>query len=114
MNAIEEYFDWYDEPIRSTLLFLRRLILTSSDAVTEKWLYGMPFYYYRGHRFCYLWVHKKYAQPYLGIVDGEMIDHPDLLKEHRTRMKILLVDPAKDIPGKKIEKILRVIMTKYT
>ncbi len=73
----------------------------------------MPFYCYRGKRFCYLWVHKKFNQPYLGIVDGNKIDHPDLLKENRSRMKILLIDPAKNIPVKKINAILKEALLFY-
>ena len=73
----------------------------------------MPFYYYNGKRFCYLWVHKKYKQPYIGIVDGNRIDHPDLLKEQRTRMKILLIDPQKDIPAKKIAALLKKVVKMY-
>jgi len=51
--------------------------------------------------FCYLWVHKKYGKPYLGIVEGKKIKHPDLLTEKRARMKILLIDPEKDLPAKR-------------
>ena len=70
----------------------------------------MPFYFYKGKRFCYLGVHKKYQQPYLGIVDGNKIDHPDLIIEKRARMKILLIDPNKNIPVKKINLILREVL----
>ena len=112
MNSLEQYFEYQPEPIKSTLLVLRNLIL-SHDNVTEKWLYGMPFYYYNGIRFCYLWVHKKYKQPYLGIVDGNKFNYPDLLKERRTRMKILLIDPKKDIPTKKITVLLKKVAKMY-
>ena len=73
----------------------------------------MPFYCYKGKRFCYLWVHKKYGQPYIGIVDGKGIDHPDLLVEKRARMKILLVDARKNIPVKKINYILKELLALY-
>lgn len=66
----------------------------------------MPFFCFKGKMMCYLWVHKKYKQPYLGIVEGARIRHPDLLQEKRARMKILLVDPAKDLPVRKINQIL--------
>ena len=55
---------------------------------------------------CYLWTHKKYKQPYLGIVDGKLIDHPLLITENRARMKILLFDPEKDIPIDMLSTIL--------
>ena len=45
-------------------------------------------------------------QPYIGIVEGNKINHPLLISEKRARMKILLVDPEKDIPLKLINGIL--------
>ena len=62
---------------------------------------------------CYLWVHKKTNQPYLGIVEGKRIKHPDLIIEKRARMKILLLDPSKDIPIKKINAILKEVLALY-
>lgn len=82
--------------------------------MSEKWQYGMPFYYFGNHRFCYLWVHKKYKMPYLGIVDGKLVNDPDLLSEKRSRMKILLIDPTKKIPVKKIEALLQKLMKIYS
>jgi len=73
----------------------------------------MPFYCYNGKMCCYLWVHKKYKQPYIGIVEGKSIDHPDLIIENRSRMKILLLDPVKDVPIKKIDKILKAMIILY-
>ena len=63
--------------------------------------------------FCYLWVHKKYEQPYIGIVEGKRIDHPDLLLEKRARMKILLIDSKKNIPLKKIGAIFKIVLNLY-
>ena len=71
------------------------------------------FYCYKGKMFCYLWIHKKYKKPYLGIVEGKKIDHPDLLIEKRERMKILLIDADKNIPVKKINFILKEILSLY-
>ncbi|SEQ89571.1 hypothetical protein [Pedobacter rhizosphaerae] len=53
-----------------------------------------------------LWIHKKFLQPYIGWVDGNLIDHEDLIQEKRAKMKILLIDPAQDIPKNKIESIM--------
>ena len=65
------------------------------------------FYCYKGKGFCYLWLHKSYFDNlYVGIVEGNKIDHPDLLKENRSKMKILLIDSAADLPVKKIKDIL--------
>jgi hypothetical protein len=113
LRPIDNWFLQKAEPLKSCLQFLRIHILQQDAAVTEAWQYGMPFYFYKGKRFCYLWVHKKYGQPYIGVVDGKMIDHPDLLVEKRARMKILLVDARKNIPVKKINGILQEVLALY-
>ncbi|PWS29878.1 DUF1801 domain-containing protein [Pedobacter paludis] len=105
LNPLDNYFEQKDEPIKSCLQHLRSVLLAYAD-VTEHWKYGMPFYYFKGKMFCYLWIHKKLLQPYIGLVDGNKIDDEDLLQEKRARMKILLVDHLEDIPKDKIESIL--------
>lgn len=107
LRPIDNYFLQNEEPFKSCLQFLREHILKLDSSVTEKWQYGMPFFYFNGKRFCYLWIHKKLRQPYIGIVDGKRIDDPDLLLEKRSRMKILLLDPRKNLPMGKINRILK-------
>jgi hypothetical protein len=113
LRPIDNWFLQKDEPIKSCLQFMREHILKQDSNITEAWKYGMPFFCYNGKMFCYLWVHKKYGQPYIGIVEGGSIHHPELLQEKRARMKILLLDPAKDIPLKKINGILKDILNLY-
>ena len=57
--------------------------------------------------------HKKCQQPYLGIVEGNRLHHPDLLMEKRSRMKILLFDPVVDLPMEKIKSILQEALDLY-
>lgn len=106
LNPLDNYFEQKDEPIKSCLQYLRSVLLACAG-VTEHWKYGMPFYYYNEKMFCYLWIHKKLLQPYIGLVDGNKIDDEDLLQEKRARMKILLVNQFEDIPKIKIESILK-------
>ena len=113
LRPIDNYFLQQEEPAKSTLEFLRQHILRFAPDITEKWQYGMPFFLYRDKRFCYLWTHKILNQPYLGVVDGKLLKHPDLLQEKRSRMKIFLVDPANDIPLKKVNAILREALNLY-
>ena len=93
---------------------MRKLILSHNSNITEAWKYGMPFYCYHNKMLCYCWVHKKYGQPYLGIVEGRKVHHPLLLQEKRARMKILLVDPEKDIPLETIQHILDKAISLYS
>lgn len=113
LRPVDNWFLEKEEPFKSCLQFLRGHILAFDTNITEKWTYWMPTYYYKDKRFCYLWVHKKFLKPYLGIIDGIRISHPDLLQEKRARMKILLVDPAKDLPMKKINGILKEVIELY-
>lgn len=113
LSAIDEYFLNQQEPEKSILLCLRHFILNFRPGIQEVWQYGMPFYTYNGKRCCYLWLHKKFKQPYMGIVDGIKIDHPDLMQEKRARMKILLLDPARDIPLDTIKNILNEVLALY-
>lgn len=113
LRPVDNWFLGKDEPVKSCLQFLRQHILTKYTGITEAWKYGMPFYCYKGKMVCYLWVHKKTGQPYIGIVEGNKINHPELIQEKRARMKILLLDAAKDMPVKKINTILKEVMSLY-
>jgi len=106
LRPIDDYFLQKDEPLKSCMQFLRERILKQNSNITEAWRYGMPFYYYKGKMFCYLWVHKKFKLPYIGMVDGQLIDHPELMQEKRARMKIMLFDPSEDIPVEDMDNIL--------
>jgi len=113
LRPIDQYYQTKEEPLKSCLEFLRAHILKQNANITEAWKYGMPFFCYKGKMICYLWVHKKYKQPYLGIVEGKKISHPDLLQERRARMKILLLDSARDLPMKKVNSILKQVIALY-
>lgn len=107
MKALDEYYHRLEEPLKSTLLALRDLILSIDPEITPEWKYGGPFFYYRGKMFCFLWMHKKLKQPYISFAEGRHLNSPYLLTEDRARFKILLVDPEKDIPVKRIQLILK-------
>jgi hypothetical protein len=106
MTDLDNFYLQMEEPVKSVLLALRSIILKHDKEITESWKYRMPFFCYRGKMFCYLWIQRKDGRPYLGIVDGKTIDHPKLQQGKRARMKILLVDPGKDLPIRTIKTIL--------
>jgi hypothetical protein len=113
LRDIDNYYLEKAEPVKGCLLFLRQHILNFDSNITEAWKYRMPFFCYKGRMFCYLWVHKKNGLPYLGIVEGGKIDHPDLIQEDRARMKIMLIDPYNDLPIGTVDKILEVAIKLY-
>jgi hypothetical protein len=113
MTELDNFYMQQHEPIKGTLLALREIILQQDKDVSNAWKYGMPFFCYKGKMFCYLWVHKKHKLPYIGIVEGKKIEHPSLIIEKRSRMKIMLLDPNKDLPLKTIERILQQALNFY-
>ena len=107
MKQIDDFYLKQDEPVKGVFLALREIILKQDSEITHVLKYGMPFFCYKGKMFCYLWIHKKYKQPYIGIVEGRKIEHPDLLIEKRSRMKIMLFEPNDDLPINTIREILQ-------
>ena len=105
-NDLDNFYLSQPEPSKSCLLALRTIILNQDKNITAEWKYRMPMFCYKGKMLCYLWVHKTLRQPYLGIVDGKLIDHPALVMEKRARMKIMLFDANDDLPIAIIEEVL--------
>jgi len=107
MDEIDNFYMAKPEPLKGCLLSLRDVILRSNPEITEAWKYRMPFFYFRKRMFCYLWVHKKTSLPYIGVVEGRKLSHPRLVQEKRSRMKIMFIDPTKDLPVRIILGILK-------
>ena len=92
---------------------MREIILQHNAELVEAWKYRMPFFTYRGKMFCYLWIRRNEPVPYLGIVEGKLLNDPDLIQEKRARMKILLLDPSRDIPVRRVKRILTAALKIY-
>ena len=112
-KAVDDFYLRQDEPVKGCLLALRDMILSQDKNISHVLKYGMPFFCYKGKMFCYLWINKKYGKPYLGMEEGKRLEHPDLITEKRSRMKIMLFDPAKDLPVKTITAILQTALDFY-
>lgn len=113
MTPLENFYHQQTEPNKSCLLALREIILSQHADIESVWKYGLPFFYFKGKMFCYLWIHKKYKQPYIGIVKGNQIEHPNLLLEKRKQIKILLVNPEEDFEIDFINEILQKAIKLY-
>jgi len=113
MKATDNFFLEHPEPVKAVLLALRDIIMQQDVAITSVFKYGMPFFCYKGKMFCYLWIQKKSGKPYLGIVEGNRIEHPDLIMEKRSRMKIMLFDPFEDLPLHTIQLLLQQALDLY-
>lgn len=113
---VEELHNYYlnkAEPNKSCLLALRSIILDQDKDITETQKWGMPCFCYKKKMFCYLWTDKKTDKPYILMVEGKYLDHPELEEGDRTRMKVFKVNPNKDLSIKTIEGILQKALDLY-
>jgi hypothetical protein len=113
IRELDQFYAREEEPNKSCLLALRAMILQQDEAVSETKKYGMPCFCYKGKMFCYLWVDKKTAEPYLLMVEGAYLQHSCLEQGTRKRMKILRVNPTKDLEVDLIESVLKDALDLY-
>ncbi|MFC4685846.1 DUF1801 domain-containing protein [Epilithonimonas pallida] len=113
---VEKLHSFYldkEEPNKSCLLALRDIILNQDTAIDETRKWGMPCFCYKKKMFCYLWIDKKTEEPYILMVEGKYLSHPELEEGNRSRMKIFRVNPNKDLPIRTIEGILQKALDLY-
>ena len=113
---VEQLHSFYldkEEPNKSCLLALRDIILNQDTAIAETRKWGMPCFCYKKKMFCYLWIDKKTEEPYILMVEGKYLNHPELEEGNRSRMKIFRVNPNKDLPIGTIEGILQKALDLY-
>ncbi len=113
---IREVDDFYlnkNEPNKSCLLALRRIILEQDLDITETKKYGMPCFCFKKKVFCYLWTEKKSDEPYILFVEGKYLENHKLEIGKRSRMKILRVDPNADLPVNTINLLLNEAINLY-
>ena len=63
--------------------------------------------------FWYLSTDRKTDKPYILMVEGSHLDHPELEAGTRSKMKIFRVDPEKDLPIRTISDILQRALDLY-
>jgi hypothetical protein len=113
LDELEKYYFSHEEPNKSCSLALRDIILKQDIEITETMKWGMPCFCFRKKMFCYLWTDKKTDEPYILMVEGKHLDHPELEVGKRTRMKIFRVNPNEDLPIETIILILNQALDLY-
>jgi len=113
ISSLNAYYLSQEEPTKSCLLALRQYILNFDPEMTETWTHKMPMFRYKGKLFCYLWTDKKTYIPYIGIYRGIDVDHPKLILGKRNKMKIMYLDPEKNLPVRTLNKILNLARDLY-
>lgn len=113
MKQLDDFYLNQQEPIKGTFLALKEIILKQDKDITNVIKYGMPFFCYKGKMFCYLWIHKKLKQPYIGIVEGKHFEEPFLIPGKRSRMKIMMLNSNEDLSLERIELIIQSAINLY-
>ncbi|MNJ98289.1 hypothetical protein D3C87_160520 [compost metagenome] len=113
LEELQNYYLKKEEPNKGCLLALRSIILEQDENITETQKYGMPCFCYKKKMFCYLWTDKKTDEPYILMVEGKYLNHPQLEQGDRSRMKIFRVNPIEDLPIKAIKSILQEALDLY-
>lgn len=113
LNSLNAYYLSQEEPTKSCLLALRKHILDCHPEMTETWTHKMPMFRYKGKLFCYLWIDKKTYVPYIGMYRGTELEHKKLILGARNKMKIMYIDPDKDLPVRTLNKILKMSLELY-
>ena len=106
LTRLDEFYLQQDELKNSAFLALRDLILAHHPDITNAWKFNMPFFLYKNKMFCYLWTHTKLQQPFIGFSEGKLINHPNLTFENRSRVKIMIINPEKELPVATIKQVL--------
>lgn len=113
MKELDDFYLDKSEPVRSCLLALRDIICQYNEELEPAWKYRLPCFMLGKKIFCYLWVDRKSHFPYIAIGNGVKIEHPDLIQGDRTFVKLLMIDPNKDIPLETIHVIFDMAMKLY-
>ena len=111
LNPLENHFLKQPEPHRSCMLFLRKWLLGQS--LEEEFKYMTAMYYYKEKAFCYLTVSGKENKLYIGFIKGHLMKHPKLEKEGRKQIKVIYLNPEKDLPIKTLSEIVRMAKKLY-
>jgi len=112
-DQLSDYYLSKKEPQKSCLLALRDIILKQDENISETVKYGMPCFCYKKKMFCYLWTDKKTEEPYILMVEGKYLNHPELEQGDRSRMKIFRIDPNENLPIETIRLILKDALDLY-
>lgn len=113
LNELNTWYISKEEPTKGCLLALRKYLLDLDPDITETWTHRMPMFRYKGKLLCYLWIDKKTYIPYIGIYRGLEVDHPKLILGKRNKMKIMHIDPEKNIPVRTLKKIMNMALELY-
>ena len=109
-QRLAQFYLSREEPLQSSLLALRDIIMGTDPSIKTSWKYGSPFFMYSGKILCYLWIDKKTQHPYIGFIHNPPLEHPLLVRGNRKRGRIFPIDPSADFPLEAINEVLNMGM----
>jgi uncharacterized protein YdhG (YjbR/CyaY superfamily) len=112
-HQISSFYLNKTESVKGCLLALRDIIIQKDPNVSETVKWGMPCFCYKKKMFCFLWTDHRTGSPYLLMVEGKYLDHPELEAGSRSRMKIFRVNEEQDLPIDTIEQLLNDALNLY-
>jgi len=102
--AVDEFVNRLPEGIRALAKRLRKIILTSSEQITEQVKHKIPFYYYKG-QLCY--INPFDDRVVLGFSRGaDMPDEHGLLKGNQKTVRHAVFYPDAEIDEEKVRNLI--------
>lgn len=111
LNPLENYFLKQPEPQQSCMLFLRKWLM--EQGLDEQYKYMTAMYYFKEKPFCYLSYSTKTNKLYVGFIKGYLMKHPKLEQEGRKQIKVIYLNPQKDLPIKALTEIVKMAKKLY-
>lgn len=104
-SSVERYIEEAGEAHQKILRTIRRLILSLSPKIEERFSYKVPFYHYYG-ALCYLSISKN--KVYMGFIKGsQLVDESGLLTQGSRKMiAVVHFENNKPIPYEIIRTLL--------
>lgn len=110
LAELDQFYLDQEEPNKACFLALKSILLNYDSRIYQAWKYKGPFFCIENKNICYLWKDRKSNQPYIGFIDGHLLDHPALETGNRKQIKILSIDPNRDIPLDTVHSILQQVI----
>ncbi len=111
LNPLENFFLKQPEPQQSCMLFLRKWLM--EQGLEEQFKYMTAMYYFKTKPFCYLSYSSKTNKLYIGFIKGHLMKHAKLMQEGRKQIKVLYLNPEKDLPIKTLTEIVKMAKKLY-
>ena len=106
MSPLERHYDALPPGHRELLLAARAWLLEQPYGLREEYKWSTPCFAYAGRHACYLYHQAKRARSYVAFPAGRFLEHPLLRADGRKLIRVLDLDPDRDLPVEAISNCL--------